>query len=283
MRFEQLGELVRSLDLGEPGRTARPPRENVRAVQDALSASLAEEEFCLDCIELELDAALATRRAPGALAAARPFHEIAGRGIFFRFYYWPPGKVAPPHEHTSWTVTAVFHNALTVTTYDWETAEKERRLEARSTFSAERGRAGHIYFESIHAPSNTTERLTASIHVFNANDRPVLAERVGEVPGLAPDMAARRWPAGEAEFAHAEATWRQRFLLMIADLLAPFRSARALALLDRVFEEGDALVKFVVAIVLRAADERRSQERMDRLVAIAPEYRERVNLVLVRS
>ncbi|HZU98470.1 MAG TPA: hypothetical protein VFF73_17325 [Planctomycetota bacterium] len=284
MRFEELRELILSLDLGEPGSKDRPPRDNVRAVQNALAQALEDEDFCLDIISLELEGALSARQAPGRVAFVPPFHRIDERGIFFRLFYWPPGKDAPPHEHTSWTVTAVFHHELTVTTYDWETAVKEKKLQQKNEFSAERGRAGHIYDNCIHRPSNPTERLATSVHIFNTNDGPMLEEICGgKVEGLADDMGPGRWPSEPVAFRRAVAANRQRILLMHADMLSRFRSERAQGLLRRVFESGDGLVKLVASMVMKPVDPVKSEAMFQELCAVEPEYRERAALVTLRS
>jgi hypothetical protein len=283
MRFNDLIAHVRTLDLGEPGDETRPPRDNVRSVQNALAAGLMAEEFSLDCIERELESALGARQTPGAPFNAPPFAALPRRGIFFRLFYWPPGKVAPAHEHASWTTTAVFHGELTVTTYDWETAVRERRLEKKNVFSAERGRAGHIYESCIHAPSNPTPRLATSIHVFNSNDKPTLAGLCGPIEGLAADMTPRPWPVEPDAFARAVGAWRRALLLMHADMLARFRSERARGLLDRIYERGDLFVKFVVSRIMEPIDSLRSSTMLEEVVSVAPEFRERAALVTLRS
>src|SRR5215471_9354324 len=116
MRFTDLVSLLRTLDLDDHGfhGSRRPPRENVRTIQHGLTAMLADEEFYLDCVDLELSAV--QRKTPDR--PARPMFRLGDRGQHFRMFYWWPGKVAVPHEHTAWTVTAVFYNALEVTTFD---------------------------------------------------------------------------------------------------------------------------------------------------------------------
>jgi hypothetical protein len=265
-RFEKLVEWMRPLDLGEPGDTRRPPRENIRALQNTLGGSLAADDFCLDCIEQEVSAVLEARQTPGARCHIPPFFRIPDRGIFFRFYYWPPGKVAPPHEHTSWTVTAVFHHKLQVTTYDWDTALRERRLEQRNVFLADRGKAGHIFDPCIHNPSNETDRLAVSVHVFNSNDRSILGDTVGPIPGLACEMNDARWPAEPVAFERAVARWRRGVLLMNAEMLSRFRSPRAARLLERIFDRGDDHVRFRVTTILKDWDPVRASELFGRLV-----------------
>src|SRR5579862_1530215 len=120
MRFADLLSLLRSLDLEDQGASGarRPPHDNVRTVQHSLTTWLADEDFYLDCVELEIAAVL--RKTPEH--PMPPMFRLPNRGMHVRMYYWWPGKIAPPHEHTAWTVTAVFFNALEVTTYDWDLA-----------------------------------------------------------------------------------------------------------------------------------------------------------------
>jgi predicted metal-dependent enzyme (double-stranded beta helix superfamily) len=226
--FTDLLELLRKLDLDEgPGGSRRPPRDNVRAVQHALGAWLADEPFYLDCIELEL-LALEPR------AERRPaMFRMRDRPLVVQMFYWWPGRVAPPHEHTAWTVTAVFFNHLQVTTYDWDVAYRERRLARKNVFTAEQGRAGHIYDRCIHNPSNHTHRDSMSMHLFNESDVPRIEREVGPIPGMsAPTSTA---VADTATAAHT----RQRQLRVLASAASQFRSPRATSILRSISAAGD--------------------------------------------
>jgi predicted metal-dependent enzyme (double-stranded beta helix superfamily) len=229
--FSALPALLRSLDLVDGGaRSARrPTREDVRTVQHALSDFLADETFYLDCVEREL--AAVCRRTPDN--PSPPLFLLRDRGMSVRMFYWWPGKIAPPHEHTAWTVTAVFHGALEVTTYDFDIARREQRLERKHTFAATRGRAGHIYDRCIHSPANRTAQISTSLHIFNASDEAQLEAEVGEIEGMASPMGAR--VAGPV---FDEITQLQ--LCVLAQIALQFRSDRALRLLGAIGAAGDA-------------------------------------------
>lgn len=200
MRLRDLVDLVQRLDLGEPGRPRRPPRERLDLVRDALARGLQDPDFRLDCIERDLDA-WREWESSGWSGSKPPIASVPGLGITVIMFFWPPGLVSPPHEHTSWTMSAVFHNRLEVMTFDWERALRARRLEQRSLFTAEPGRAGYIRDPAIHSPRNPFASGATSFHIYNADDGPVLASQVGPIDGLetydmAPDGdAAPRRPA----------------------------------------------------------------------------------------
>jgi len=223
MRFGDLLALVRGLDLDDGAR--RPPRDNVRAVQHAMSAWLGDEQFYLDCIALELGAIVSSagRRAPMLRMRDRP--------LIFQMFYWWPGRTAAPHEHTKWTVTAVFFNRLQVTTYDWDVAFRERRLERKNVFVAAEGKAGHIYDRCIHNPANPTNRDSMSIHIFHADDAPRIEAEVGPIAGLG--LAPPR-PT------ESPATRRQRQLRVLAQAVCRYQSPRATSILDEILASGDA-------------------------------------------
>jgi hypothetical protein len=240
MKFTDLLELIRTLDLAEsPGPTLRrPPRDNVRTVQNALSAALADEEFYLDCVELEVDAIL--RRTPEF--PRQPLHRFRDLPLQFHMFYWHPGRVAPPHEHTAWTVTAVFYNALEVTTYDWEVAYRERRLERKNVFTAEQGRVGHIFERCIHHPANITNTVSTSIHIFNECDKQRIDDEVGPIAGLSPTNVSPP-QATEEELAAAFQWGRDYQLQVLTRVLSQFRTQRTLSLLAKISANGNEITQ----------------------------------------
>ena len=239
MRFMDLVSLLRSLDLADRGTHGRrPPRDDVRTVQNALTAMLADEDFYLDCIDLEAaTTGSATPERPFA-----PFHHLSDLDLRFRMFYWWPGKAAPPHEHTAWTVTAVFYNTLEVTTFDWDLAFREQRLQPRNRFTGVQGMAGHIYDRCIHRPANLTEKLSTSIHIFNAADQPRIEREVGPIAGMASPTAA--FVRGPDEGARLIAL-RQLRLRALAHMVGQFRSERARRTLDAIASAGDDLTRAV--------------------------------------
>jgi hypothetical protein len=200
MRLRDLLDLMERLDLGEPGTPRRPPRENLDALRDALARGLADADFRLDCIEHDLAAWREWERS-GWRGLKPPIVRLPDRGLLVKMFYWRPGEVCPPHEHTSWTLSAVFHNRLEVMTYHWDRALTERRLERRSQFIAEPGRAGYIYDPAIHSPRNTFASGAISFHVYNTDDDPVLEKQVGPIEGLTTyDGSAAMLPPRTPEF-----------------------------------------------------------------------------------
>ena len=241
MRFYELPRLIASLDLEERrgGTTRRPPRDNVRAVQNLLAGALLDEDFYLDCIDKEIDANL--RRT--ADHPRQPFFRMPDLGIKIHMFYWYPNKTIPPHEHTAWTVTAVFYNRLQVTTYDWDYAVRERKLQQKSQFEAEQAKAGHIFEPCIHNPGNATNLVTTSIHIFNSADVPCL-----EVDGPVEGIGDTQWipPDDPMERAAIIAEGAQQHLRVMARVLAQFRSKRARMLLGKIARNADGQTLEVV-------------------------------------
>ncbi len=244
MRFIDLVSVLRSLDLDDRGTHGRrPPRDDVRAVQDALTAMLADEDFYLDCIDLEAEAtASATPERPFA-----PLCRLTDLDLQFRMFYWWPGKAAPPHEHTAWTVTAVFYNTLEVTTFDWDIACREQRLQPKHRFTGLQGMAGHIYDRCIHRPANLTDKLSTSIHIFHGADEPRIEREVGPIAGMAPPTSAfARGPNAGARIT----ALKQLRLRALAHMVGQFRSEHARRTLETIASAGDDLTRRVTDRVM---------------------------------
>lgn len=160
--------------LGERG---RPAHDSVRALQHAVQGGLESPECRLELLRMEIE------RRDGEPGLA-PFFFEPGYGVRVAFAYWGPGRSAGAHEHNDWTVTAVFHNQLEVTTFDWEATRRTRRLVPKNVFSATAGRVGHIYDPCVHDPKNPTSRWSISLHLFGPNDEPRLEREVGPIEGL---------------------------------------------------------------------------------------------------
>jgi hypothetical protein len=162
-----------------------------------------------------------------------------------RMYYWAPGETTPPHEHTAWTVTAVFHNSLEVTTYDYDVARRERRLATKNTFSAVAGRVGHIFEPCIHRPANRSDAYSTSIHVFHRLDGPRLTGEAQAIGGMG---IARRLRPVPQEFLSTSVQERYQANLLP---LAECRSGRARKTLERIADSGDSVTR-EVAVEARA-------------------------------
>nr|CAI43945.1 hypothetical protein [Sorangium cellulosum] len=246
--------LLERLDFPPEGDRRRPPRDHVRALEAALRAGLADDELPLELLALEIE------RRDGAPDLA-PFHVIPGVGVRVAFAYWAPGRAAGAHEHTDWTVTAVFHNALDVATFDWDATVRARRLVPKSLFSAGVGRVGHIYEPCIHDPRNPTPRWSISLHLLGPHDGPVLEAQVGPIDGL---TGAAPPPAPEdalSEALHAHA--RERVRRAQIDALER-RGPRAAALLARLHARGDAGTKRRAARALGRTEDLDAQTALAR-------------------
>ncbi|WP_437736859.1 hypothetical protein [Sorangium sp. So ce1335] len=234
MRLAELTALFGQLGFPRAEDRERPPRDLVRAVEGAVRAGLSDDELPLELLALEI------ARRDGAPDLA-PCHVVPELGVRIAFAYWRPGRAAGAHEHSDWTVTAVFHNALDVATFDWDATARARRLVPRRLFSAEAGRVGHIHGPCIHDPRNPTRRWSISLHLFGPHDGPVIEEQVGPIEGLSPP-APRASAEAEAEDALSAALLaheRECVRRAQIDALAR-RGPPAAALLARLHARGDA-------------------------------------------
>jgi hypothetical protein len=269
MRFQEIVDLMARLDLGEPGRPRRPRRENLVVLQDTLRRGLEDPDFRLDCIELDLDAWRAWERS-GWSGMKPPIATIPELGFFIMMFYWPPGEVSPPHEHTSWTMSAVFHNRLEVATYDWERAATARRLETRNLFTAEVGKVGFILEPAIHSPRNTTAEGATSFHIYNADDGPVLEAQVGPIEGLASYGTSGEEPLPPrpaALFLDA----RQRVLRAHAEAAERFPCGRSASVLEALHRGGDPETRAAVTRSMRIVDPAEADARVARWRSPPPE------------
>jgi hypothetical protein len=267
MRLRDLIQLMERLDLGEPGAPRRPARENLEDLGKALTRALEDADFRLDCIEHDL-AAWREWEASGWSGMKPPIATIPDLGFFVMMFFWPPGEVSPAHEHTSWTMSAVFHNRLQVMTYDWRRAVDERRLAQKNVFTAEPGRVGYIYDPAIHSPRNTTSTGTTSFHIYNSDDGPVLEKQVGPIEGLASydktsddDVPVRP----SSLFVRV----RQEVLRAHAEAALRFPSPRTLSILESIHVPGDPTTRAAVAHSLRTLDPHGADARLARLSSAA--------------
>jgi hypothetical protein len=248
MRFAELLDNMRVLRLPAEGAADKPTRESVQLVRQWMAEGLADDEFALDCIELELGAML-ERPARGDL---EPFYVDDG-GTRFALAYWAPGRAAGAHEHNDWTVTAVFHNALEVETYDMNAARAERTLKVKNVHHAEKGRVGYIFDPCIHNPRNATDRWSMSIHVVSPNDGPKLVKEVGPIPGLYTIVPTDE-DAEDPLRAMLRSKGYQRAYRVQAELLSGIRSPRATDLLHRIHGRADGETRRVAALAASTRD-----------------------------
>jgi hypothetical protein len=250
MNFDDLTALLGSIDLPSPEERRLPPRDRVREVQRLVASGLADEEFRLDCLERHFAALQTSAPRDGMI----PFHVMPEAGARVALAYWGPGVAAGPHEHTDWTVTGVLHNELAVQTFDRDVARRERKLVVKNHFPAGQGLAGHIYDPCIHNPFNPTREWSISIHIFGPNDRPVLADEVGEIPGLSRAPGEGSSPV-DGQLAEALAAIdRQRGYRAQVAALSGSPSPRARGHLEALFAHGDEVTRRAVVEAVGRVD-----------------------------
>jgi hypothetical protein len=249
MRFAELVDRMRALRLPAEGAADKPARESVQLVRQWMAEGLAGDEFALDCIELEL-AAMIERPARGDL---EPFYVDDESGTRFALAYWSPGRAAGAHEHNDWTVTAVFHNALDVETYDMNAARAERTLKVKNVHHAEKGRVGYIFDPCIHNPRNATDRWSMSIHVVSPNDGPKLVKEVGPIPGLY-TIVPTDDDADDPLRAMLRNKGHQLAYRVQAEVLSGIRAARAMDLLHRIHGRADGETRRAAALAASTRD-----------------------------
>jgi hypothetical protein len=208
------------------GEQAHPDRDAVQTARATLQSAVVDDEFLADCIALELKLIARTEFRRGLV----PFLTIPALGIRFAFGYWPPGGTPGAHEHTAWTITAVCRNELEVHTYDRAECYRRRELVPKNCFPAEAGRVGYIYEPSIHAPINTSDDWSLSLHVTSPRDGEPI-EDCAPVAGLR--LPRRRLPPPTHPYASAVAArLRTDRVHVLARALTAMRSAGAPTLLD---------------------------------------------------
>lgn len=227
MRLADVVHGLGAAELPKAGERSHPELQTVRGIRETVQTAVADDQFLADCIAYELDLIDTTQFRRGLV----PFHVIPGVGVRFAFGYWPPGGTPGPHEHTAWTITAVCRNELEVQTYDRDATYRSGRLVPKNHFSAETGRVGYIYEPSIHAPINTSNDWSLSLHVTSPRDGEP-SDPCGEpVVGLS---TRRRQPPRDHPYATAVASRaRTERVHVLARALAGMREVPTADLLDR--------------------------------------------------
>ncbi|WP_214406211.1 hypothetical protein [Pseudonocardia lacus] len=178
MVLDDLCTTIDALELPVAGVAEHPERETVLEVRSAVTAAITDHGFLEDCLFREL--ALLRR---GVLRRTLiPFVVLPRIGVGIALGYHPPGGRPGPHEHTAWTVTAVWRNALEMATFDREESYRRQELVPKNTFHARSGRVGFVYEPCIHEPRNPTTQWTLSLHVVSPRDGEPPAEDVDGSP-----------------------------------------------------------------------------------------------------
>lgn len=220
--------------------------QQVRAL---LMQALKGEEFVLDCVE---EAQISILQAPLAWSNP-PIINNDKLGFSVRLVYWPPRFQNSPHEHTFWTVTGVFSNELTFTTYrrgkenDFEHLEVDRRIEGKF------GEVGYILPPCIHSVGNPSPAPSISIHIFSGPKLTVESYERGRTTWYDPAGESRRSSPMFTVSAAVQA---------LLELLETIPNSRALLLLDRMFPVGDRPTRLACAKSIGRRNPVRAGERL---------------------
>lgn len=262
--IDRFAALLDEVRLPEPAQRGHATEDQVRAVEAWVRDALASDDFLLDCLARDL-----ARPEPASpTAELAPFYKHPQSRVQVALAYWSPGSAAGPHEHNDWTVTAVVHNRLEVTTFDLAAARRERRLVQRHVFPALPGRVGHIFDHGLHDPRNPTRQWSISLHVFGPQRRPGLESEVGPIEGL---TRSGDGPAVTPDLEPAVARVLQGAWLQgvhrarVAALSALASSARAVPLLEAIGARGDETTQHRAASALLGHDEARGRRALGAL------------------
>lgn len=230
---------------------AQPDRASVQDARAALAGAVVDDDFLADCMAHELTRLEQDRMSPGLA----PFHTIEGLGIRLAFGYWPPGSTAGPHEHTSWTITAVCRNELHVMTFDRDASYRGGTLVPKNRFEATAGRTGFIYEPCIHEPWNPTADWSLSFHVLSPRDGEKLDDYSECIPALVGEPLV---PDLDHPYARVLAVrGRHRYVRLLARILARMEIPRASELLGRCALLGSSETRRVIQRATVAAGDGR--------------------------
>lgn len=140
--------------------------EQVQRVREATRMALADPDFVVDCIDRALsNFEQDPGRRPQPPLFVAPEHRFAAHLV-----YWPAEHRNNPHLHATWGVTGVFHNEVVVETFTNAGDQDEPLLEPATRFEAQRGEVGYLLPSCIHRVGNESDRSSATLHLFGADD-----------------------------------------------------------------------------------------------------------------
>jgi hypothetical protein len=239
MRLNQLVEVFNDLDFPTLSEAEDPERAAVLQARAAVEAAVADDDFLLDCMALELRLIAAAGPRLGLV----PFLTLPRTGIRFALGYWPPGGGPGAHEHTAWTITGVLRNELEVRTFDRAASYRTGTLVDKNVFSAPAGKVGYIYEPGIHAPRNPSAAWSLSLHVISPRDGRPLADQVDMPAALRSDPGPPEYPNGYPYESVVMARQRQRWVRELASIAAASASPLRRPLLESCFELGSSMTR----------------------------------------
>jgi predicted metal-dependent enzyme (double-stranded beta helix superfamily) len=140
--------------------------QQVQRVREATRIALADSDFVMDCIDRALSG---FEQDPGRRPQP-PLFVAAEHRFAAHLVYWPAEHRNNPHLHATWGVTGVFHNQVVVETFTNAGGQDEPQLEPATRFEAQRGEVGYLLPSCIHCVGNESDRPSATLHLFGADD-----------------------------------------------------------------------------------------------------------------
>lgn len=141
--------------------------DKVKSIRSLVKATVQQESFVLDSIELLLNslekAGLSNWKNPAVYNHPNNLYSI-------RYILWPQYYCNNPHKHKTWSVTAVIENTIKVHTFVWKDNEENTVLLGDKELVASAKEVGFLLPECIHKLENPTPNLTLTMHIFNHFD-----------------------------------------------------------------------------------------------------------------
>ncbi len=223
---------------------SRDEKQTALLVRRLTQGALSQEGFVLSCVKRII--------APMAESASQPWRNPPLFGsrderISIRVFYWPPGFGNQPHLHDCWTVTAVLHNFILAETFRGATSVDDINPGQSQQFSAHTGMVGFLLPPCIHRLINTSDRESATFHVFcNTPSRKMSDGEPGTV--LAADTSRTVGQSSQPTPHYGAA--RRRALSVVVQMLAAFKSVSPIDLLEQIFAVGENSIKLQVVKAL---------------------------------
>jgi predicted metal-dependent enzyme (double-stranded beta helix superfamily) len=227
--------------------TGEDQSASVRHVRDILANALADSEFSIDCAEASIKTIAASANS---VWTNPPLIENESQEYSVRLMYWPPKFSNSPHEHTFWTVTGVFSNALTFSTYRRRSTDTPQ-LELEKEIRAVRGEVGYILPPCIHRVANESSLPSISFHIFSG-----------------PKLTRGSYERGRTTWYASSGQPEPRILTVshavdaLISVLVSFPSERCLDILDQAFYLPDLPTRLYCAKAIGRRDPKRAALRL---------------------
>lgn len=142
--------------------------KKVRDIQVLVKSSIKKDGFILDAIELLLNNLenMSYDDWKKLIAYNHPKNLYS-----IRFILWPAYYSNNPHQHKTWSITAVIENIINVYAYKWENNVENTVLIKDRQFTGKTKEVGFLLPKCIHKLENPSSKPTLTMHIFNNLDQ----------------------------------------------------------------------------------------------------------------